>query len=257
MNNNLKGFLLEIIPKKLLINLKKIHYFLSLKHFDQKNEPDFKVLKSIIKEGDKVIDIGSNIGAYTKFLSGLVSENGLVLSIEPIPETFEILKSCVKRLKLNNVQLLNYAISSNGGKSRMQVPKYDFGGYNFYQARLINNDNLEDSFNYFTVTMKTLDSLISYVDTKFSFIKCDVEGHELSVIKGSQNIISKFKPIWLIEVTSDPDESDSPASELFHIMLRHGYVVYWFDGEKLRQRQKGDRSTNYFFITPIQMERFS
>jgi hypothetical protein len=40
-------------------------------------------------------------------------------------------------------------------------------------------------------------------------------------------------------------------------MLRNGYLAYWFDANKLCQRHKGDKSTNYFFITPIQMEQLS
>ncbi len=250
-----KGIILDLIPNKILIYLKKWHYLNSLKKFGEKNEPDLKVVKHIVNRGDVVVDIGANVGGYTKVLSDLISNSGRVLSIEPIPETFTILSWLVKRMSLSNVELFNCAISDKNGISKMKIPKYDFGGFNFYQARIGDNDKRKEPFKCFTVKLKSLDNLMHDFKKNVSFIKCDVKGHELAVIQGATEIISKVKPIWLIEISSDPDERNSSAAQLFNIFQQKGYIIYWFDGNKLRKRLVGDKSVNYFFLTPTHLKQ--
>jgi hypothetical protein len=41
---------------------------------------------------------------------------------------------------------------------------------------------------------------------KVTFIKCDVEGHELAVVSGGKKFFERSKPAWLMEVGGDPDE---------------------------------------------------
>lgn len=226
-----------------------------LKKFNEINEPDFKVLRYLVRTGETVVDIGANIGWYTKFLSDLVGENGRVISAEPISETFALLSFCVKQLGLSNIKLLNFAISDREGISRMEIPKYNFGGLNFYRAKIINSEKRQCSTKTFPVILKTLDSLLLNYEDNISFIKCDVEGHELEVIKGARKVISKFKPVWLIEVCSEPNENNSSASVLFEIMYKHGYNAYWYDGKGLHEYLNGCKSTNYFFFTNTQFEQ--
>ncbi len=250
MNSKLKGLLLDIFPQKIISSLKKVHYCRALRRFDEGKEPDLAIIKYIIDKGDTVIDIGANVGWYTKYLSDLVAETGKVISIEPIPETFSILCYCVKKLKMNNVKLYNYAISDTHGMCEMEVPKYDFGGFNYYQSRIIsNNQNKISSLKYFSVITECIDNILEELGNKVSFIKCDVEGNELNVIKGALKVISKNKPVWLIELSSDPDENDSYASKLVTIMQENGYSPYWFNKNRLYKRLVGHKSTNYFFFT--------
>ncbi len=250
IERKLKGIFLSILPNRAIIWLKRLHYLNSLKKFGNRNEPDLKILRYIVGKGETVIDIGANVGWYTTVLSDLVSSSGHVISIEPVPETFTILSWCVKRLSLPNVELFNYAISDKEGLGKMEVPKYDFGGSNFYQARLVNGKKRDSTSRNFTVKLKSLDSLITSFKKGVSFIKCDVEGHELAVIKGASEIITRFKPAWLIELSSDPDKEGSTAWELLHILYEVGYKSYWFDGYKLREHLIGNKSVNYFFLTP-------
>ena len=81
-----------------------------------------------------------------------------------------------------------------------------------------------------------------------SFIKCDVEGHELSVIEGANSFLFKSYAAWLIEISSNPDENNSPASKLISIMNQHGYMIYFYNGKALQKYRKGDKNVNYFFL---------
>jgi hypothetical protein len=68
-----------------------------------------------------------------------------------------------------------------------------------------------------------LDSFFSGSEYKISFIKCDVEGHELSCIKSSLETIEQSNPPMLIEISTDPDCPDSEAFQIFDMLRALGY----------------------------------
>ena len=245
LTNSLKAFFLKWLPDFLIIPLKKIHYVHALKAVPE--EIDFEPIKSIVKLGDTVIDVGANIGSYTFFLSKMVGMGGKVHSIEPIPSTFEILKYVIKKFALNNVSAISYAVSSEDAMAKMAIPKYDNGAENYYQSHIIDASHA-DNFRLFEVEIKKLDSLFMGKIDRLTFIKIDVEGHELNVIKGAKGLISRFKPALLIEVSENPDNESSSSYQLFKELLMEGYLPYFFDGEKLKARKKGEQSINYFFL---------
>ncbi|HEX4824873.1 MAG TPA: FkbM family methyltransferase [Candidatus Polarisedimenticolaceae bacterium] len=244
-----KHLALSLLPERLLLGIKKRHYARTLRTFSHLEERDLEIVSRLVKEGDQVVDIGANVGAYTKCLSEFVGETGHVLSIEPVQPTFFILEYCVKALRLQNVQICNRAISDAAATLTMEVPPYDEGGENFYQARIV-TDAPSSSLRRVHVEAVTLDSLVSSLGRPPSFVKCDVEGHELSCIRGATETIGRSRPAWLIEVSGDPDAQDSAAAALVGVLKESGYEMFWFDGTALRKRGRGDRSVNYFFLTP-------
>ena len=177
-----------------------------------------------------------------------------MFSVEPIPLTFSILRSNVDKLGLRNVELINYAFSNINGIATMEVPLYKSGRENFYLARII-TEKTNSSLRQLNVESKTIDHLFFKLPYDISFIKCDVEGHEFQCIKGAIKIIKKSKPAWLIEILEDPDDFKSAASETFKLLNEKGYEAYWFDGTSLNKYRSGDRSVNYFFLTPRHLRK--
>ncbi len=245
----IKHALLRILPRALLLPLKKTHYFNLLRNLDLKEEKDFAVIEKLVKPGEHVIDIGANYGVYMKFLAGLVGEQGQVTSVEPIPDTFAIISSNAKKLGLRNVKLLNYAFSDRSEEMVMEIPTMEKGGENYYMAKIVQGGSATQGLRKVTIKSVTLDSRFAASDRPISFIKCDVEGHELPCIRGAMETMRKWLPSWCVEVNEDPDDAAGTGRELFRIFEREGYRVYWFDGTKLRQWQPGARSVNYFLLT--------
>jgi FkbM family methyltransferase len=151
-------------------------------------EPDALRCRSFVKPGDSVVDIGANIGAYTKLLSEWVGPEGEVFAFEPIPETFGYLRHNAKRLEFNNAIVCNAGLSSYSGKGRMVVPDG-----NFYLAEI--SDRGQE------VDLIRLDDV--FRQRKIAFIKCDVEGHEMEVIEGALQLIQRDHPVWLMETRND------------------------------------------------------
>lgn len=245
--NLLKRTALRMLPAGLSFLLKKYHYVRTVPSFW---EPDLQPLKYLVRAGDLVVDIGAHVGWYTYVLSFLVGERGAVYTIEPIPESFNLLAAVIERLRLRNVEPIHCAISSVDGSALMEVPLNESGVENSYRAHVVDNSTTCFRLARHKVKLRSLDSIFSSLSRSPAFIKCDVEGHELSVVEGATEMIGRCRPSWLIEVTGDPDDEGSSSDKLFRLLREENYQGYWFDGESLRARSEGDSAINYFFLQP-------
>jgi FkbM family methyltransferase len=206
-------------------------------------------VRELVQAGATAIDLGANIGVYTKVLSDLVGPTGKVISVEPVPHTFAVLSRLIQSMAMTNVSCVNAAISDQAGEVVMELPNYKTGGTNFYQATVVAGAKADavSSTHYVRVPSMTLDALVSGIG-KIDFVKCDVEGHELACLSGAKMMLSSHSPAWLVEVLGNPDEAGTRAMQTFSIFERLSYSSWWFDGSRLNKRRPGDRSTNYFFL---------
>jgi len=251
-----RNAIIALIPARILQFLKNQHYIKLLESYNIDQEPDLKIVKYLVASGDTVLDIGANVGVYTKFLSKFVGEEGLVYSIEPVTQTFNILMTIKRALHLDNVEALNYALSDNEGIIQMQIPHYLSGGENYYQARVIKGtESKKNKFRHIEALATTLDKKFEDIANKISFIKCDIEGHELTCLQGGKEFLKKTNSAWLIEIGGNPDDEMTKAHEVFNIMSDKGYTTWWFDGSILHKRLSDERSVNYFFLLEHHVEK--
>lgn len=245
----LKTALLRFLPECFLLPLKKSHYARVLGKSSIDDEPDLKVVKALVVEGDVVVDVGANIGLYSYYLSSFVGAGGVVYSIEPVPSTFAILSANMSAFNLKNVQLLPYALDQEPGQRGMAAPKFDSGGVNYYRASF-SEANGSDQI---VVSTSSMDSL--FLESEVTFVKIDVEGAELSVLLGAQTFLSQKTPAWLIEISGNPDDLSGTAWKVFSLMKDSQYQTYWFNGEVLKKRKSGEISINYFFLKEQHLEQ--
>jgi len=245
-----KASLIKKLPKSIQQPLRRWYYFRLLTSFEK--TPEMHFLGSLIKKGDLVVDVGANIGVFTKHLSELVGPTGKVVSIEPIPSTFDLLRWNVRALKLKNVELFPYAVSTENGEVEMMIPSYQTGGDDFYRAKIIEKGGNQKTMK---IPSKTLDSLLEKYGSKITFMKIDVEFHESETIQGAQNVIKNSMPILLVEVTRDPEDVAPGAFPIFNFLKSLGYQAFWFSETGLKKYYPGQyppnvESVNYFFMPP-------
>ncbi len=245
----IKSIVLRWMPPRVLIHAKTMHYARMLRRNAYEDERDLKVVRYLVNPGDYAIDVGANVGLYTKALSEFVQNDGQIFSIEPVEETYQILCSVVRKLGLLNVVPMKYALSDKEGFVAIEIPRYGSGGFNYYRAHIVGDDTSKSDSTITRVRSAMLDSLFLGMARRITFVKCDVEDHELACLRGATRFLESGRPAWLIEISGDPDQPQQPAWQLFKLMAERGYSAWWFDFSVLKRRRRGDASTNYFFLT--------
>ena len=144
---------------------------------------------SNIKDGFTFIDIGAYTGDTYLSMSSTYKEMIKYFAYEPSTENFNKLLSTLSSQKMDNsceIQCKNYALGESNGFIEMGKSDGEFG--------IVDNNN---SSNSQKIRVKQLDDENISVSGKL-VIKMDVEGAELSVLKGAKKIIKEYHPIMAI-----------------------------------------------------------
>lgn len=135
-----------------------------------------------VEKGDIVMDVGAHIGFFTIKAAREVGDKGIVIAIEPEPSNFESLRKIVVGCGLNNVIFVNKAVGSRKGKAKLYIRKENSTKHSLIY---VTNKAIE-------VEVDTLDNIKSELKLpKVDFVKIDVEGVELDVLKGAKNILKE------------------------------------------------------------------
>ena len=167
-----------------------------------------------VKEGDVVLDVGANIGAFSVKISGALGEGGRIIAVEPESTNFRLLRSNIELNNCKNIVPVRTALSEHSGKASLNV--YKKRGNNSFLAK--KTESLERREE---VGLKTLDELVEEcVLSRLSLIKVDTEGYELKVLHGGTETIRRLRP-WIIG-EAHPHVSDS-ASVILSYLGEFGY----------------------------------
>jgi FkbM family methyltransferase len=173
------------------------------------------------------LDVGANIGWFTIVASTIVGERGRIHAFEPLPDTAAHLKQTIEANELEAlVTVHELALSATDGEGFINWSKgTDNPGGSFATTQLMNG------FESVRIAFRTLDSLaLGRVD----FVKLDVEGSEMNVMRGGEKTILGSRPVMLAEVnpTSLRNISGVSPDELIDYVRGHGYRVVMLDHER-------------------------
>jgi len=193
--------------------------------FYKTENSSFPLLKHL-KTGDHVIDIGGNIGQTAMMMAQKVGKSGKVISFEPYYSTYERFKA---NLELNAglaeiVKIENRGLGSSISKVKMfTLCEQNSGGY-----RVVGNSTEEQNSGEIEVEISTLDEYISKNNiSRIDFIKIDVEGYEMNVLKGFSNGLTRFKPTLFIEISNDNLKNQGTSNiEIYELIRNLGYTIY-------------------------------
>ncbi len=222
------------------------------------SEEEMFLLKYFLKPDDIVFDIGAYIGQFSYFLSTIIKK-GEIYSFEPQKKVFTVLRGSLK--KIRNAHLYNLALSDHIGGSTIYIPIVkghlssseasldphfnDFSGYKRVKK---SNKYVKKKIRLITLDCFCDKNKVSRVD----FIKCDVEGHELEVLRGARKCISKFRPILLIEIF--PYVYEDHFGNVCDYLKKLNYVGYVSSENKDKvcdlngETLKNSKGFNYFFV---------
>lgn len=140
--------------------------------------------------GQVVVDVGAGIGTFTAKASHQVGPTGFVYAFEPEPENLTLLKRNTEKLK--NTRIFQRALWSSSGVKTLYVHSKNWGGHSFYPHKYAG-----DEIEVHTVTLDEV------VKGRVDFLKIDIEGAELEVLKGSERILREYKPFIAVELHTE------------------------------------------------------
>jgi FkbM family methyltransferase len=152
------------------------------------------ILKKIIKPQDIFLDIGANIGYFSLLVANNVP-TAKIFSFEPMKELFEKLEKNVLINGFKNIKAINIAIGNVNEDRELFLSGTDnLGMSSFKQPE--NFSGQKEKVKVVTIDEWFKTSGLSRID----IIKIDVEGYELSALKGMKEVLQNFKPLVIVEI---------------------------------------------------------
>jgi len=153
---------------------------------------DLKFFSKYVPNEPIIYDIGSNIGNHTIYFLKYYRAKK-VFAFEPVPENADLLELNMRVNGFTNVEIIRSAVGSRIGHADIIVNKQNMGG-----CKIIENPEGE-------IGVVSLDKL--KLD-KPDFIKIDVEGFEIEVLKGMTDLLQLSSPVIWIEINNHFHEVD-------------------------------------------------
>jgi FkbM family methyltransferase len=187
-----------------------------------------RTVRSVVKPGMTVLDVGANFGYYTLNLAKLVGESGTVIAFEPTALAQRKLVANLARNPYRNVVVEKLALSD---RSEARVVAVDETA--FRASWTVEGGRAEREPE--TVPFERFDD---YVDRtgldRVDFVKVDIDGYELRFVRGAERTLREHRPPMFMEIgkPSMAAIGDDPL-ELARRLAELGYA---FEGEDRKRR---------------------
>ena len=145
-----------------------------------------RLFRSLVKPGSVLYDIGANVGIYTLLGSKLVGRDGHVFAFEPLPRNLRLLHRHVKLNRLQNVTIVEKAVSDRDG----------FAAFNVENDLSAGSLSMTGDLTVETIALDNEGSAIALRPP--SLLKIDVEGAEAQVLTGAAALLHTHRPAVLL-----------------------------------------------------------
>jgi FkbM family methyltransferase len=172
-----------------------------------------------LNKGDVAIDFGANIGYHTITMAWSVGNDGKVYSFEPQRIIFQQLNHNIFLNGLDNVYTYNLAIGENESEVFINTEDYHQSKITNYGGTSINTTKVGSLVRQIPMDIMNL--------PKLNFIKLDVQGSELNILKGGKNTIEKYRPYMFMEVEEGQlNKFNLTSNDLIEYTKNLGYLMY-------------------------------
>jgi FkbM family methyltransferase len=204
-------FVFSLLPENLQLKIweKKLARFL---------KKDLPSVTHLIKAGGVWVDIGANIGGFTRLMLDRFPD-GKAYLFEPVPKYYQY---CKKRFSSNpNIIIENLAVSDKNGEAIIYTDKNNIGWNTMIQEKKTEN------MTPVHINTVMFDDYWKGKSDPVSLIKIDVEGAEFSVLKGMKKTLTEFvlKPHILLEIGWGKDKHPfwNEEAAVFEWLFENGY----------------------------------
>ncbi|MEU5792411.1 FkbM family methyltransferase [Streptomyces sp. SID8366] len=220
-------------------------------------EDEVAGLRAFVPAGSVCVDAGAEYGLYTWVLAALAGPSGRVHSVEPLPGPYRLLRSTARLLGARNVTVHRAALGDWCGSGTLSLPVrrgLPVHGRAYLTAGADGpgpNTEFRDSRTV-PAPVRTLDQLAQEIALeRLTFVKADVEGTELALLKGGSATLLRHRPTLLLEIERRhlAKYGADPADVLTHLRDL-GYRAHcWRRGRWDPVTRITDDRRNYLFTT--------
>jgi FkbM family methyltransferase len=190
-------------------------------------EPHLSALyRAILQSGSIAVDGGANIGLHTLQMAQAVLPDGLVIAIEPVPESLAHLDA--RRIEHHMpdglIRKLPYGLCSTAGEADfyqvIDPIQHELSGLR--NRRCMQNQQVKK----IRVELTTLDTVCQDLQ-RLDFLKLDLEGAELDALRGGMQTLSRFRPVVALEQDQySPQYFGYTWDDLLNYFASLNYAVY-------------------------------
>lgn len=226
---------------------------IEIMNFADYEKEEIGMMKRFLGKESVVFDIGANIGWYALSLSRYVSR-GKIFAFEPIRKTFSYLKQNIALNKTRNIRAYNFALSDKNGIMKFYYDQTLSGAASLR--------NLQENRKKEKVKCRVwrLDDIVSRFTRRIDFIKCDVEGAELFVMKGAMRTLASMKPVLFLEMLRKwSAKFEYHPNDIINLLGTIGYRCYFLRAGSLVNITKvtdKTKATNFYFLDPKKHSKF-
>ena len=226
----------------------------TLMNFRQYETLETEFLKSLVREGSVVLDIGANCGWYSLALARHCA-SASIHAFEPIPHTHALLMRNVAHNGLGNIHPHRLAFSDQEAELEfLHTPQCSGATSLLAAGQPVPAAQLER----IRCPGTTLDAFCASHGLAPDIIKCDVEGAELMVMRGAGRILEAHRPAILIELLRKWSQRFGyHPNDVVALLAGYGYRAYTLHAGGLEPCTGIDeetRETNFVFLHPHQYQ---
>jgi FkbM family methyltransferase len=184
--------------QSVIYNIQKIAFIESkLINHGIHSEDILDLVDKFIRKDSIFLDIGANIGTITQPIAARWQDSNLVIhSFEASKTIYNTLQTNISLNRLKNVTLHNGAVTDFDGSLTLYEVNSD--SKNNGLSSTLNNSDIENPVKNEVRAMK-IDGLMGQFKLPVSVIKVDVQGAELSVLRGAIETIKRDRPVIIFE----------------------------------------------------------
>jgi FkbM family methyltransferase len=185
-----------------------------------------EVMRGLLKGATVFIDAGANLGIYSLLASKACGSGALVLAFEPSPIELRKLLVTIDWNDLRNVLVCPFALSDRTDTITFYESLEGHGALN----RVDRPGDDRTLYRQTTVQAVTLDSYLAFIGVgRVDFIKIDVEGHELPLLRGARTTIERHRPSMMVEMEDKRSSATSTPLDIWNHLELLGYR--WFQAD--------------------------
>lgn len=221
-------------------------------------EPELLGLRDVVRSGDVCLDIGAALGLYTVTLSQLVGPQGTVHSVEPLVFAHPALSYLLRPREGRNIVRHSVALGTAEGREVMSVPVRHGSPVTGRSFLTTGADGLGSNVEFtdhleVLVRTETLDQFCGRNGVeRLDFVKADVEGAELRVLRGGEATIERCRPKLLLEIEQRHVERFGyRAEDIVTWLADRGYRMNVWRQGGWREVPRIDPAVRNYLFTPL------